>query len=109
MHPNHPNEAPCGPDSTGHQAGATSDNAPMPEIVAAQRKMGVGQRIVIVILLTVVIVPPSAAFYSYFTGVPLHLLAPSAKAEEPEGPAAKTLPRISLATSKPHTLNVPDE
>jgi cobalt-zinc-cadmium efflux system membrane fusion protein len=81
----------------------------MPEIVAAQRKMGVGQRIVIVILLTVVIVPPSAAFYSYFTGVPLHLLAPSAKAEEPEGPAAKTLPRISLATSKPHTLNVPDE
>ena len=47
----------------------------MERAAAARLKMGLGQKAVVALLLTVVLVPPLAGFYSYFSGVPLHLLA----------------------------------
>ena len=48
----------------------------MEHAARARLKMGWGQRaVVVLLLLTVVTVPPMAGFYSYFSGVPLHLLA----------------------------------
>ena len=61
--------------STHSAATATGAGAP-------RRKMGIGQKLVVLILLTVVMVPPLAGFYSYFTGVPLHLLASTKEKED---------------------------
>ncbi len=47
----------------------------MERAARARLKMGWGQRSVVALLLTVVLVPPLAGFYSYFSGIPLHLLA----------------------------------
>ena len=47
----------------------------MEKAASARLKMGLGQKAVVALLLTVVLVPPLAGFYSYFSGVPLHLLA----------------------------------
>ena len=47
----------------------------MEHAAAARLKMGLGQKAVVALLLTVVLVPPLAGFYSYFSGIPLHLLA----------------------------------
>ena len=69
--------------------------------------MGFGQKTVVVILLTVVLVPPLAGFYSYFSGVPLHLLA-STK-EEKRLKTASALPSVSLVSGQAHTLEVPEE
>jgi len=64
------------------------------------------RRAIIAVLLTVVLVPPAAGFYSYFSGVPLHILA-SKKQEEP----ASTTPveHISLVAGEHHAVNVPNE
>jgi len=70
--------------------------------------MGIGQRAVVVLLLAVVLVPPMAGFYSYFSGVPLHLLAANKQKEE-EAAEASAQSRISLVADKPHTLAIPDE
>ncbi len=54
--------------------------------------MGFGQKVVVALLLTVVLVPPLGGFYSYFSGVPLHLLASSKEAEkslDSTGPAER--------------------
>jgi cobalt-zinc-cadmium efflux system membrane fusion protein len=50
-----------------------------------------------------------AGFYSYFSGVPLHLLASGSekKAIEPSGSTA--LPRVALVPSQGHMLEVPEE
>ncbi|MBV8309088.1 MAG: hypothetical protein JO344_01695, partial [Planctomycetaceae bacterium] len=88
-----------GTDASGQPLGAE----PPP-----RRKMGIGQRIVVVLLLTVVLVPPMAGFYSYFSGVPLHLLAANKQKEE-EAAEASAQSRISLVADKPHTLAIPDE
>jgi len=69
--------------------------------------MGVGQRIVVVILLTVVLVPPAAGFYSYFSGIPLHLLATTKKPDEKL--ASKPPASVSLVPGQIHTVQVPDE
>jgi cobalt-zinc-cadmium efflux system membrane fusion protein len=58
--------------------------------------------------LAVVTIPPAAGFYSYFSGVPLHLLAANKK-EEGEAVEATAESRISLVADKPHSLEVPDE
>jgi cobalt-zinc-cadmium efflux system membrane fusion protein len=63
---------------------------------------------VILILLTMVIVPPLAGFYSYFSGVPLHLLA-SSKKEENETAASSAPPSVKLVPGQAHTLEVSDE
>jgi cobalt-zinc-cadmium efflux system membrane fusion protein len=73
------------------------------------RKMGLGQRLVVLILLTVVIVPPLAGFYSYFSGVPLHLLASAKDKEETESSAAAGLAGITLVAGRAHTLEVADQ
>ncbi len=79
----------------------------MDQAAAARLKMGWGQRAIVVLLLTVVLVPPLAGFYSYFSGVPLHLLA--AKKLETEEEAEAEAPSISLVSGKPHTLEVTEE
>jgi cobalt-zinc-cadmium efflux system membrane fusion protein len=71
--------------------------------------MGWGQRLVVVLLLTVVVVPPLAGFYSYFTGVPLHLLASSRDKQESESVASSVPPKVSLVAGQAHTLEVPEE
>ncbi|MGZ3301863.1 MAG: efflux RND transporter periplasmic adaptor subunit [Isosphaeraceae bacterium] len=69
--------------------------------------MGIGQKAVVAILLTVVLVPPLAGFYSYFSGIPLHLLASSKEAEKAPDTAAPA--RVSLVSGQAHTLQVPEE
>ena len=69
--------------------------------------MGFGQRAVVALLLTVVLVPPTAGFYSYFSGIPLHLLASSK--EEKETVASSAPPSVSLVSGQAHTLEVPEE
>jgi cobalt-zinc-cadmium efflux system membrane fusion protein len=74
--------------------------------------MGFGQRAVVAILLTVVLVPPAAGFYSYFTGIPLHLLASTndkPQDNEKATPAASARPAIVLVSGQAHTLDVPEE
>src|SRR5208337_3056218 len=84
-------------------AGATTPGpAPSP------RRMGFGQKVVVAILLTVVLVPPLGGFYSYFSGIPLHLLASSKEAEKAVDSAA-ALPSVTLVSGQAHTLKVPDE
>jgi len=79
----------------------------MDQAAAARLKMGWLQRAIVALLLTVVLVPPLAGFYSYFSGVPLHLLA--AKKLETEEEQVAESPSISLVSGKPHTLEVTDE
>ncbi len=80
----------------------------MEHAAAAKLKMGWGQKIVVAILLTVVLVPPLAGFYSYFSGVPLHLLASTNKAETEDEEAAANR-SITLVAGKLHTVEVSDE
>ena len=76
--------------SEGHLIPSTSASAQPSEAGAAPRRMGIGQRAVVALLLTVVLVPPSLAIYSYFSGVPLHLLASKKDDERRTQPATKT-------------------
>jgi cobalt-zinc-cadmium efflux system membrane fusion protein len=55
----------------------------------------------------VVLVPPLAGFYSYFSGVPLHLLA--AKNVDTEAEESDAAPSISLVSGRLHTLEISDE
>jgi cobalt-zinc-cadmium efflux system membrane fusion protein len=73
----------------------------------APRRMGFGQKAVVAILLIVVLVPPTAAFYSYFSGVPLHLLASTKEDKEKE--PSDDEPGVALVSGQAHTLDVPDE
>ena len=66
-----------------------------------------GRRLSSLILLTVVLVPPLGGFYSYFSGVPLHLLASSKEVEKAQD--ASALPSVSLVSGQAHTLKVPEE
>jgi cobalt-zinc-cadmium efflux system membrane fusion protein len=79
----------------------------MDRAAAARLKMGWGQRAVVVLLLTVVLVPPSAGFYSYFSGVPLRLIAVKTVEQDEEGSAASL--GVSLVSGLAHTLKVSDE
>jgi membrane fusion protein, heavy metal efflux system len=96
---------------------APTDNPPRPQVdheidhemehaARSRLRMGWGQRAVVALLLTVVIVPPLAGFYSYFSGVPLHLLA--AKHEEEDKEAGGST-GIALVSGHAHTLEVSDE
>src|SRR5271157_4811334 len=86
----------------GHTPGASTPGAR-----PAPRKMGYGQKAVVALLLTVVLVPPLAGFYSYFSGIPLHLLASSKETENSIDPTG--LPKVTLVSGQAHTLKVPDE
>jgi cobalt-zinc-cadmium efflux system membrane fusion protein len=80
---------------------------------APRRRMGFGQRLVVAILLTVVLIPPLAGFYSYFSGVPLHLLASTKDKdqdkEEHGSSSASPRSEVTLVSGQPHTLEVPAE
>ena len=67
----------------------------------------IGRRTVIGILLTVVLVPPIAGFYSYFSGVPLHLLASVNKSKDGEQ-AGESAASIALVPGEERTLSVPE-
>jgi cobalt-zinc-cadmium efflux system membrane fusion protein len=69
--------------------------------------MGFGQRLGALILLTVVIVPPMAGFYSYFTGIPLHLLASTKDKEEESASSAPA--GVALVPGLAHTIEVADD
>jgi membrane fusion protein, heavy metal efflux system len=77
----------------------------MEHAAAARLKMGIGQKAVVALLLTVVLVPPLAGFYSYFSGVPLHLLAAKINEEDKE---AEGSTGISLVSGQPHTVEISD-
>ncbi len=79
-----------------------------PPAVPARRKMGFGQRVVIAMLLMLLVVPPMAGYYSYFSGVPLHLLA-STKEDQEESPGSPASRAVSLVSGTAHTLEVPEE
>jgi cobalt-zinc-cadmium efflux system membrane fusion protein len=81
----------------------------MEHAARARLKMGWGQRAVVALLLTVVIVPPLAGFYSYFSGVPLHLLAARQDDEDKEAGGSTASTGISLVAGQAHTVEVPDE
>ena len=76
----------------------------MEKAAAARLKMGWGQRAVVFLLLTVVIVPPLAGFFSYFSGIPLHLLA--VRKEDSEATESAAAPSVSLVKGQAHTLEV---
>jgi membrane fusion protein, heavy metal efflux system len=79
----------------------------MARAASSRLKMGWGQKTVVALLLTVVIVPPLAGFYSYFTHVPLHLLASQKEAEgadESDEPSS-----VSLVPGQAHTVALSDE
>ena len=57
--------------------------------------------------LAVVLIPPPAGFYSYFSGIPLHLLAK--KEEDKETSEESAAPSIKLVSDRAHTLEVSDE
>jgi membrane fusion protein, heavy metal efflux system len=71
--------------------------------------MGIGQKAVVAILLTVLLVPPLAGFYSYFSGIPLHLLASSKEKEAEKAPDTAAPASVSLVSGQAHTLQVPEE
>ncbi len=72
-------------------------------------RMSLGQKIFGTILLSVVLLAPAAGFYSYFSGIPLHVLATTKDnkdQDKSESPAART---VSLVSGSTHTLEVPEE
>ena len=76
--------------------------------MAAPANMGPGQKAIIALLLTAVMVPPLSGFYSFFSGVPLHLLAATNK-QEKKPFASSAQSGVSLVSGLAHTLEVPDE
>ncbi len=70
--------------------------------------MGPVQKVVVALLLTAVIAPPFSGFYSFFSGVPLHLLA-ATKKEQEESSQSPARSSVSLVSGLAHTLAVPDE
>jgi cobalt-zinc-cadmium efflux system membrane fusion protein len=76
---------------------------------AQRRRMGLGQKIFVVLLLTVVLVPSSAAFYSFFMGVPLRVLASAKGKGEGEAGPSSSRSEVTLVSGQAHTLDVPEE
>ncbi|MFI5454930.1 MAG: efflux RND transporter periplasmic adaptor subunit [Isosphaerales bacterium] len=74
---------------------------------APPRRMSWVYKAVVALLLTVVLVPPLAGFYSFFSGIPLHLLA-STK-EDQETLASSAPASVTLVSGQAHTLEVPEE
>jgi cobalt-zinc-cadmium efflux system membrane fusion protein len=93
----------------GHLIPGHASAASAPAASPAPRKMGIGQKVVVATLLTVVLVPPLAGFYSYFSGIPLHLLASSKEAEKAQAQDTSAFPSVSLVRGQVHTLQVPEE
>ena len=84
-----------------------SSPASPPTAGVPRRRMGLRQRVGVTILLSIVLIPPAAGFYSYFSGVPLHLLA--AVKENKADTTAASPPGVSLVPGKAHSVSVPAE
>jgi cobalt-zinc-cadmium efflux system membrane fusion protein len=100
------------PQAHGHiqfvSSGASA--SPSPEDTVARKKMGFGHWITVLSLLTLVVVPSLAGFYSYFSGVPLRLLASTKEREESDDEAGSSAAAsIALVAGRPHTVRVADE
>jgi membrane fusion protein, heavy metal efflux system len=103
------NVAPINDQEEGQSISSTPSSAPpSADATPPPQKMGFGQKVIVAILLTVVLIPPLSGFYSYFSGVPLHLLA-STKKEENETSVSSAAASVSLVSGQVHTLEVPDE
>ena len=72
-------------------------------------RMGLGQKIFGTILLSVVLLAPAAGFYSYFSGIPLHILAKTKDDKDQEKSESPALRTISLVSGGTHTLEVPQD
>ena len=85
---------------------ASSAESPPPVSVAAR-----GMRsLVIGMLLTIVLVPPLAGFYSYFSGIPLHLLVSNKEKQDKLVTAAIAAEEhVSLVPGEPYAIKVPEE
>jgi cobalt-zinc-cadmium efflux system membrane fusion protein len=79
-------------------------SAPPQEVSAASR---LTRKIAIGVMLAVLVVPPAAGFISYFSGVPLRLIASTKKQAGAASPSVAA-ERVALVPGQPHTLNVPD-
>jgi hypothetical protein len=88
---------------------AQGDGQPIPsksgslapwEAGAAPCRMSFGQRAVVALLLTVVLVPPLAGFYSYFSGIPLHLLLSSNEEKGTLAPSAPPSISVDVGSTK---------
>ena len=91
----------------GHLSG---HQGPAAATAAAPKKMRFGQKLIVLLLLTVVLVPPFAGFYSYFTGVPLHLLGSSKDKDSEEKEAAPDeAAGVTLVPGQPHAVEVAEE
>src|SRR6516165_7184230 len=94
----------------GHLVEGQTSEASQGGAASAPRKMGLGQKLVVVILLSVVTIPPAAGFYSYFSGVPLHLFAGKKEDIEDmddsgnERSDASSTRRIALVYGQAHTV-----
>ena len=89
------------PLTAGHTSGTLTAASTPAQNQASDRKSS------LMLLLTTVMLPSLAGFYTYFTGVPLHLLA--ASKEEGKALEAAVPPSISLVSEQLHTLKVPEE
>jgi cobalt-zinc-cadmium efflux system membrane fusion protein len=97
------------PPGDGH-VGLTAQSPGQSQRAGTGRpRMGFGQRIVVMMILVVVLVPPLAGFYSYFSGVPLHLLAATNKEEQSEPLGFSALTHTALVPGQAHSLDVPPE
>jgi cobalt-zinc-cadmium efflux system membrane fusion protein len=67
------------------------------------------RRSVITLLLIVVLVPPFAGFYSFFSGVPLHLLASSKDKDNTSAPSVVVGRTVSPVPGEPDSIDVPDD
>jgi cobalt-zinc-cadmium efflux system membrane fusion protein len=65
------------------------------------------RKVVIGLLLAAVVIPPLAGFYSFFTGIPLHLLAGITKENDQSPTSARQ--RVVLVPGETHAVKVPDE
>jgi membrane fusion protein, heavy metal efflux system len=92
-------------DHSTHSHGDHEVDHELERAARAGLKMGWGQKAIVALLLTVVLVPPLAGFYSYFSGVPLHLLAAKINEEDKE---AEGSTGITLVAGQPHTVEISD-
>jgi membrane fusion protein, heavy metal efflux system len=79
----------------------------MHHAATSRLKMGWGQKAVVALLLTVVTLPPLAGFYSYFSGIPLHLL--HGKKEEEGGAGSDELASVSLVPGQANTVDLSED
>jgi membrane fusion protein, heavy metal efflux system len=110
MNANQESEQSHNHQGTSHPVASPSPSAPSSVSVPPRQKLGFVQRFGILAMLIVLTVPPAAGFYSYFSGIPLHLLASTKDKEEKElEEETAGSESVSLVPGQAHTIQVPDE